>query len=97
MTDSTQAFRETRVSQSVIKAAVFERCDLIIAFAKEIKRDLNGSGLNRHRFTDESHPERKFEEVEAIYEANETLRRLILAYSDTANSGGELIVRTRGK
>ena len=97
MTDSTQAFRETRVSQSVIKAAVFDRCDLIIAFAEEIKRDLNGSGHNRHRFTDECHPEMKFAEVEAIDEANETLRRLIQTYSDTANSGCELIVRTRGK
>lgn len=97
MTDSKQSFNETRVSLSVIKAAVFDRCDLIIAWAEQIKRSLNGGGHNRHRFTDESHPERKFEEVEAIVEANETLRRLIQTYCDTANSGGELIVRTRGK
>lgn len=97
MTDSKQSFNETRVSLSVIKAAVFDRCDLIIAFAEQIKRDLNGSWMHRQRFTDESHPDRKFEDVEAIYEANETLRRLIQTYSDTANSGGELIVRTRGK
>lgn len=97
MTDSKQSFNETRVSLSVIKAAVFDRCDLIIAFAEQIKRSLNGGGFDRHRFTDESHPERKFEEVEAIDAANETLRCLIQAYCDTANSRGELIVRTRGK